>query len=51
MIHDTKVAINLRDDLPVWKQLNVISVTISEIVETIEAIIISILLINVINSA
>lgn len=51
MIHDTKVSINLRDDLPVWKQSNVIAVTISEIVETIEEIIISIPLTNLINSA
>lgn len=38
MMHDIKIAINLRDDLPVWKQSNVIAVTISEIVETIEGI-------------
>lgn len=39
MTHDTKVAIIPRDDLPVWKQLNVTAVTISGIVGTIEGII------------
>lgn len=39
MMHDTKIAINLRDDLPVWKQSNVIAVTISGIVGIIESMV------------
>ena len=39
MIHDTKVAIILRDDLPTWKKLNVAAVTISGIVGATEGII------------
>lgn len=39
MIHDTKVAVIFRDDLPTWKKLNVTAVTISGIVGTTEGII------------
>lgn len=39
MTHDTKVAVILREDLPIWQKLNVTAVTISGIVGTTEGII------------
>lgn len=38
MVFDTKIAVVLRDDLPVWQKLNVTAFTVSGIAGTVEAV-------------